>query len=191
MQTVIGVYHVEENREKLVDFVIENYGVPKSLMLELPTYWQELDYFKKTYFYFLADRFKARGTRIVAGDRESDLVVPKSFCEKIQELESKKSVLRKFFWLKYFAHEIRKNLSNTKVDRLRNISFLEAFEEENPELTIVGDDHARFIKDFCPGVEYVHFRSNTPLEDKLFYKKNSSEFIIKPDREVVVDVKWQ
>ncbi|MDD5700371.1 MAG: hypothetical protein PHH00_04285 [Candidatus Nanoarchaeia archaeon] len=196
MQNLIGVYHVESNLERLISYVSEQHGVPKSLMLELPPYWREIKngYIARdnNYFFKLAETFEEKGTEIIPGDTCMDLAVPRELYDKLDYMYDKKATSFRekldSLWLVIKGNlAIQRYLFSPKREKLRDEGFLRAFDEGRPELTIVGDFHAEYIKRIHPEVRYTRFRSNTFCE-KLTWASRFLELRrrVRPEREIIV-----
>jgi len=195
MRGLIGLYHLDRNLGRLVEFVDSRFGTPESLMLELPVDWREQKDRLTTpnYFYTLAKEYESRGSKIIAGDRNRNLVGPVLSVEFL-ELEKQirtgewhpkdmKEWSRDFFCvlgepLRYKAHAKASLLSSAK--RLeRNKGFLEAFDTENPQLTIIGDAHAEYLKSQRTETNYIHFMIDSPqhrllhMLDSIFWRKTA------------------
>lgn len=195
MKELIGLYHLDGNLERLVEFVDSRFGTPESLMLELPLDWREEKDRLTTdnYFYTLAEEYEPRGTKIMAGDRKKYIVDPKhpdEFLEFEKQLrngewqpENIVEWSNGFFGLlgemfRYKAKLRINHLSSAKAIE-RNEGLLEAFNEQDPQVTIVGDEHARYLKSQRPDTHYTYFMIDSPLyhflhmRDNVFWRKTA------------------
>lgn len=201
MANLIGVYHTDRNLEKLIEYVSDNYGVPSSMMLEIPPYWREVIDKplgrNNNYFFHLAKQFEDKGSRIIAGDKNFGVIISKDLYNKLNEVFSEGAktfrgkvnlITRRLFLGLKAKIIVETNLNNPKKSLFRNQGFLEIFEEEKPELTIIGDSHAQYIKKFYPNLDYTRFRSNTLLETLYSYGDISifSNNLMSPEKEIVI-----
>ncbi|MEK6946770.1 MAG: hypothetical protein AABX32_04130 [Nanoarchaeota archaeon] len=188
MGELIGLYHLDRDLESLVKFVDSKFGVPESIMLELPTNWRKHQgrLTNEKYFHRLAEEYESRGTRIIAGDKNRHIVEPPlsewllDLEEKLRNGEWNPNTLTE--WSKEFfgvVGEILRykfllnwNMLSPSKDRIRNQGFLEAFNEENPEVIVVGDSHARYLKSERPDVHYTYFMTDSPLNHFLHARDN-------------------
>ncbi len=181
MKPIIGLYHTTGTLESLIGYVNSTFGTPKSLMLELPPDWREHQGGLRgndNFFYPLAEEYERRGTKIIAGDINRYVVEPppseweKEFERKyIQGGEWQRANFieqaRAYFglldeWVKY-TMKVKLNLLSPAKGRRRNEGLLNAFNEENPELTVLGDFHARYLKSHRTDVNYIHFIIDSPF----------------------------
>jgi hypothetical protein len=176
MTELIGLAHVPENWERLKTYLDNRYIRINSLMLEVPPNWRKLvdqDYARERFFCPLAELYEWRGTRIIAGDRNRHVIEPE-MPDEFFELEKRirlglepntlKRLKAKFKlrgnYFKY-ATKIDFNLMSPSKSAKRNEGFLEAVIEESPEVIIVGDAHAQYIKAQRPDIHYTYFRTNS------------------------------
>lgn len=181
MKDVIGVLHVNRNLEHLVRFIDGRYGTPDSLMLELPSDWRDDKdrVYAPKYFYELAKRYEERGTKIIAGDKKRDVVEPQhpqwflDFEERLRNDKWNPKTYREWAkgflrltseCLRYFSLLAWNLLSPTK-HRIRNEGFLEAYDESQPDLTVVGCVHGKFLKNHRPDTNYIFFMGNSLIEN--------------------------
>ncbi len=197
MGKLIGVYHHDGNIEHLIDYVLGNNGVPEKLMLELPSCWRELrgGHLARVnyYFYRIAEVFEDRGSEIIPGDICLDLIFPRSLWEKLDEAYSQvdPSFAERFrtsllIMKARFTSQL--NLLNPIKSGQRNKGFLKVVEEFHPDLSIVGDDHARYLKAHSPDLDYTRFRSNTLSEQFVHYTDASLLFERFPPKKVIVNL---
>ncbi len=188
MNEIIGLQHLKGSLESLVNFVDSEFGTPRSLMLELPCDWRccKDRIITSKYFYKLAEEYEPRGTRIIAGDRNRYVVEPLSpewflnFDEQLRKgewhpetlvegLKDFSGILGEI--LRYEIKLILNRLSPAKTQK-RNEGLLEAFNEQNPDLTIVGDSHAQYLKSNRPDAHYTYFMIDSPLHHFLHMRDN-------------------
>lgn len=193
MKEIIGLHHLKEDLESLVNFVDSEFGTPESLMLELPCDWRcrKDMIITSKYFYKLAEEYGPRGTRIIAGDRNRYIVeplLPEWFLNRDEQLrkgewqpETLGEGIKGFFEilgeiLRYEVKLTLNRLSPAKTQK-RNEGLLEAFNEEKPGITIVGDSHAQYLKSNGPDAHYTYFMVDSPLHhflhmrDNIFWRK--------------------
>lgn len=188
MNEIIGVMHVDWNLEKLIELIDLNFGTPKSLMLELPPNWRELKgrwkdlegrLNKLPYFFKLANEYEKRGTEIIAGDKNYYVIEPQyskeylEFEEKLRKVEMHPETIKE--WKKSLRIVIGElirynailgwNLLHLSKHKKKNEGILEVFDETNPELTVVGGAHARFLRNHRHDIHYTFF-----MTDSLFEK---------------------
>lgn len=184
MSNVIGVLHVVGNLDRLIETIDSDFGTPESLMLELPTNWREHRErsIEDKYFHRLADEYENRGTRIIAGDKNRYIVEPQlskwflDLEEKLRKGEWNPNTLTE--WSKGFfgvVGEMLKykfllnwNLLSPSKDRIRNKGFLEVYDESQPELTVVGCAHGRYLKNQRPDIYYTFFMTDSLIERMAF-----------------------
>ena len=179
MTQLIGLFHYECNLPKLIEYIDANFGTPQSLMLELPPDWKryERQNHHLNYFMELAKEYEKRGTHIIAGDRNSYAVAARisdrflDLEERLQtepnlHLPEKLKIIATLSAL-VVAYNLRTqfNLRVPSKVRKRNEGFVEAYDEEKPEVVVIGDEHAKFIKSQRPEVHYAYFT----LKGDLFW----------------------
>ena len=171
MSQLIGLLHYECNLPNLIKYIDTTFGTPKSLMLELPPDWRRYENQKHhlNYFMELAGEYEKRGTHIIAGDRNSYAVAARisdkflGLEERLQTepnlpLPEKLKIIATLSAL-VVAYNLRTqfNLRVPSKVRKRNEGFVEAYDEEKPEVIVVGDEHAKFLKSQRPEVPYTYF----------------------------------
>lgn len=189
MNRMIGVIHLSRNLKRLMRYIDSDYGTPRSLMLEIPPDWE--DRYKKGcpdgYFYDIAVEFKNRGSRIIAGDRNRHIIEPASTQRMIDtygRFKGNEWNPQTFSeWVKgaydtliggmvIYPLTCAKNALIPSKHRIRNQGFLEAYDETNPELTIIGAGHGRFLKHSRPEIEYIMVISGDFIERHVAFPIN-------------------
>lgn len=199
MQSIIGVYHDERNLDVLIDHIIIRHGTPKEVMLELPIYWREVrdkPVARTDYFYKIAETFEKRGSIIIPGDINHNLIVSRKLYDMIDDEYSQKadtnlekiSLLKRRLLALIAEATVSYNLWSEKKCEQRNEGFLRVFEETKPLLTIIGNAHAQYIMKKFPDLDYTLFRSNTFLENIEHCKDMLNVENVRPKREIVAKV---
>ncbi|TKJ17050.1 hypothetical protein CEE44_00760 [Candidatus Woesearchaeota archaeon B3_Woes] len=184
MPEVIGVLHLDRNLDRLIETIDLDFGVPKSLMLELPTDWRDYrdGLITDGYFHRLASEYEKRGTRIIAGDNNRYIIEPHlsewflDFEERVRNGEWNPDTLKD--WSKGvigFIGEMSRynsllnwNQLFPSKHRIRNHGFLEVYDECKPELTVVGCVHGKHLKNQRPDVNYTFFMTDSLIERMAF-----------------------
>lgn len=175
MGKLIGVYHVRKNLTNLIRYILENEGLPKKVMLELPLNWREIKdtaLLTDSYFFALARFLEHNGSEVIAGDiynhydkklinKENNFIL-----KGINSLKDVANIL--VLCLKDYSRYCYNNL-NLIRRKQRNKGFLEIFDETGPDMTIVGDMHAKYLKSARPYLDYTLVRSNSFSEQLVYY----------------------
>ncbi|MBI2138051.1 hypothetical protein HYU13_00545 [Candidatus Woesearchaeota archaeon] len=179
MGTIIGVLHFEKNLERLIEHIDAEYGTPRSLMLELPVDWREFRMLSRGYFEKLAEEYERRGTRIIAGDKNHYRVehpkLMRLFKKDEEEFRERQSdpgragEPQKDKWAaiaKMVLYMSSTFLNTVRPSNIReiNLGILEAYNESNPDLAIVGCMHAKYLKKMRPDSHYTFFHSDSFFE---------------------------
>jgi len=146
---IIGAYHRGENlKNGLISYIDSKYPDLESMMLELPPGYKKLgesDLFPLLFFDEVASYYEEKGVHIIPGDRKYLDVYGWSLDEaldKMQEDPNKYSGL--LAWKSLLA------FFNGKLIRHRNKGLNEAFTEEQPEVSVVGGLHGKYLKNHNP-----------------------------------------
>ncbi len=198
MTDLIGLLHRERNLDKVIDFVNKKYGPPESLMLELPSDWRkntENIGDKDTFFYVLAKEYESRGSQIIAGDLNRIVHSP-PLSKKATEIEKKirnkdfeyETNFDGFKDLAILMSEIIRyktiknyNLLSSKKGEIRNSGFLTALNSSDPEVIIIGDHHAQYLKIHRPELKYTYLHHNTLFDNWAFHSNSFFFKTIEPD----------
>ncbi|MDD5132923.1 MAG: hypothetical protein PHD81_03700 [Candidatus Nanoarchaeia archaeon] len=198
MQHLIGVYHVNKNLDSLIKYINNKFGIPKTLMLELPPFWKEVKegFLAKNNKYFeeIAKEFERKGSRIIAGDASFEIIFPRKLYDEYDNIfttnpdnlsDKLKLIGQGTITILKAIKKVELNLRNKRLCEIRDIGFLNTFLSEKPELTVVGDAHAQYIASKIPNLDYTLFKSNTFLENIDYYLSKQK---IKPSKKIVIKI---
>ena len=156
-------------------------------MLELPPNWRDHKerLITPRYFYGLAAEYEARGTRIIAGDRNRSVVehqLSEGFLRLEEQIRKNEWCPTMTEWIGGFLYAVVElgwnkietgiNLLSPAKDRKRNEGFLNAFNEEDPQVSIVGDHHAGYLKSRRPDAHYTYFMTDSLLHHFVHVRDN-------------------
>jgi hypothetical protein len=167
-QNVVGISHIGDPLV-VARIVEEEFGVPEKLMLELPDDWEDalLD---EVYFREIAKYFREQGTKtIIAGDPGRYDMSPiqkpwyKWLLNKMHGAAADGDYSVAVLWsyisyALYYLHLEYYHNFYSFINNRRYKMFVDVFKREQPELTIVGDLHAKDIKQHDPDTVYTRIR---------------------------------
>lgn len=178
---IIGVQHVRGIERAVMDYLDRKYPSLQNLMLELPPGYDVLKSHKLAppFFTKLADYYQERGVRIIPGDR----LYWNQYClsgeEVVEAVEKngragfralcREGKRRREEAIKKINEEIDREdgwwvdfgwcLERIMHDRNRDMHKL--FRKENPEVSVMGGGHARYLKQRNPAVYFSYFTPYT------------------------------
>ncbi len=169
MKEIIGVYHSGKKvKDAVITYITKNHPNLESLMLELPENWKDVFFRYKLdddFFLPLALNYSEQSNvKVIAGDclhYEIDGGFENFISELyfIKNLPYKKQNLRKHYETIKLAmlYEIRdmKSMLNGKFIHDRNIDMARIAMEQDPEVVVLGNVHASFLKQFFPEAKYT------------------------------------
>jgi len=134
MELLVGATHCEEFVDEVDKLITQRYpsGI-ESLMLEIPSNWQEVERYYDPFDHFfleLAKRYKKRGTKVAYGGMPINL-----------------SKIPSWWWI----------LFDSFVTHGEDKAMIRTIENENPQVVVVGKKHANYLKRNYPNVFYVAF----------------------------------
>jgi len=148
---IIGVLHKIEIYEPVVDYIDTKYPNLENVMLELVPNYEEIS--ENIFFPFfgeLANHYKSRGTHVIPGDRKYWDIGGVSV-DEILKIRANNPIEAQTL-LNLIGLKIR----TKKAIRERNIDMNLVFQEEKPEVTVVGGGHGTYLKKHNPE-EYLSF----------------------------------
>ena len=171
-----------EEIKRLIEFVDTKIGTPQSLMLEIPPEWKKVSQNLRQYvskFFPLAEEYERRGIRVIGGDRNLYVVAPPIHDEifdldrrfearnfrahkdhKVSWGEAFADVATIFIIGAYMTHYMaRKGLNSLVPSKIakRNQGLLQAFDDEHPQVAILDQKRAEYLKSQRPWVNYIPF----------------------------------
>ncbi len=135
---LLGIHHHTAHLEKIIDYISNNCKDSlESIMLELPSNWDELSSSRpqKNFFTEIADKFKKESnSSIIYGD-----------------VSFKSIPLSSFEVFKYILDEF--------TFKKRSKTMIKTAKIEKPSLVILGIAHATDLKNAFPEAHYVYFQT--------------------------------
>lgn len=171
---IIGVRHSGDIvRDATITYINELHPDLQSIMLELsPGY--EMTQGDDNFFLPIAEYYKERGVRVIPGDTRRWDVLGLTL-EEVIEMRKKNPI--KFHLLETIG--VYKGLLNSMVMEHRDKGIEEVFDAEEPEVTLVGINHAIYLKKQNPEMQYTRIR---PLKFLPSRKEK-----VQPDLSIAVD----
>lgn len=138
MELLVGVIHEQKSFRKVSNYISRTCPHMDSLMLEMPSNWPRIEElypgeYKIEFFSSLERIYKKKGVRIVCGD------VP---MRKVRRLEGWDD-----FEESYFERFRGKNAEERR-DKFMALTI----KKENPDVVVVGREHAEYIRSLFPKV---------------------------------------
>ncbi|HEA46490.1 MAG TPA: hypothetical protein ENH99_01790 [Candidatus Pacearchaeota archaeon] len=147
---IIGVSHVEEYVEQIDKYLEKSYprGI-RSLLVELPPppldlvnavkleFSEDEVSYVDGFFSTIASRHMAKGTKIIYGDINRQLL----------EVD----------FLNFYNRTLEEMFGTHRDDGIRQV-----FEQEQPEVTLLGTSHAGKLKRAFPEIPFTRFYDNDP-----------------------------
>lgn len=165
MQTIIGTCHTPNSVDEMCEYILDNYGIPKTIMLELSK--EEYSLNSDRYFEYVAKFFEEQGSTIIFDDVpfKGDISIIKhysgfhqfavtssstaSFAKLLLEVIKYYTMnFVNFFYILYIV--LFKN-------KTRNEFMLNTFLEKKPDLTLLGNAHAKFLKNKLKDNDNIKF----------------------------------
>ncbi|HLC85645.1 MAG TPA: hypothetical protein VJH22_07700 [Candidatus Nanoarchaeia archaeon] len=147
-QVIVGVAHQDHLYPRIVEFLAQRYPSASSAMLEILPDWREY----KGFFPDLARCLEARGARIIAGDLKYWDVFEPAQSSKLERLVDDDKELKTMARIAGAAVDGR-------LLKDRNESMNSVYQQEHPDLTVVGARHAKYLKQKNPGARFIYISS--------------------------------
>ena len=165
---IIGVIH-EEGNVNLIDAVLTyidaRYPNLHSIMLETPP---DYEYFQKhgwnvpMWFSDVAEYYKLKRVRIIHGDIKRGELMGKSSEEVLEILQRDLAEYNRLF-----SFGMCKGFFNGNLLRNRNKGLDSMFQQEKPEVSVVGAVHGKYLKKRHPETYFSYFKVPS-LIDRLW-----------------------
>lgn len=180
-RAILGVSHIGEFKDDVIRYIDANHPEFESIMLELPPGWegmQEYDFITKKkdpFFKPIAEYYQDKGRKIVVGDTAyRDILKPLE--AHIDGNQNTKELLRYFYTFTGFL--------DGRVIKNRNEAMQKVFQEEQPDITLVGGMHAKYLK---KQNQEIHFVSLKPAHQSLGEKIASLYIDMNADEIIPLD----
>lgn len=172
---IIGVNHEGEKlRDAVLNYVDSKHPNLKKIMLELaPSY--EITHSNDSFFTHMAKHYQEKDVEVIIGDRKHWNVLGSSL-EEILDMH-KNNPLKLYFKTKL---GLCKGFFNGKLFKDRNQDMNILFNEQKPEVTIVGGFHAKYLKEKNPETHFSYFKykNSLSIHDITIKKKADSIYNI-------------
>ena len=179
---IIGVTHCGNNlRNEVIKHIEKNHPNLESLMLELTP---GMEVMPSGWFEDMAEHFDKKGTRIIKGDIGRLKLYGCNTAEELTDLMENHTL--KFIGKElHLISKIGAHLMlpwKTRFLEIRDGEMNKVYEEEKPEVVVVGGMHANYLKQKNPEVHYTFFGEENIIE-RLFCSNG-----IRADKKHFVDL---